>query len=65
MPAALNAANEEAVNLFLNHRIPFMDIPRLVEESMNRHQVRFGGTLEDIVDTDEKVRMYIRESIRE
>jgi len=64
MPAALNAANEEAVNLFLNHRIPFMDIPRLVEESMNRHQARFGGTLEDILDTDEKVRMFIRESIR-
>ena len=64
MPTALNAANEEAVNLFLNHRIPFMDIPRLVEESMNRHKVRFGGTLEDILDTDGKVRMFVRESVR-
>jgi 1-deoxy-D-xylulose-5-phosphate reductoisomerase len=37
LPVVLNAANEEAVALFLAGRIGFLDIPRLVEESMDRH----------------------------
>ncbi len=37
LPAVMNSANEEAVALFLAGRIGFLDIPRLVEESMDRH----------------------------
>jgi len=37
LPVVLNAANEEAVALFLAGRIGFLDIPRLVEERMDRH----------------------------
>ncbi|OIN98560.1 MAG: 1-deoxy-D-xylulose-5-phosphate reductoisomerase [Desulfovibrionaceae bacterium CG1_02_65_16] len=37
-PAALNAANEAAVALFLQHRIKFMDIPRLIEMALARHK---------------------------
>jgi len=36
-PAALNAANEVAVELFLQGRIGFMDIPRLIEAALTRH----------------------------
>jgi 1-deoxy-D-xylulose-5-phosphate reductoisomerase len=36
-PAVLNAANESAVALFLQKRIKFMDIPRLIEMTLARH----------------------------
>jgi len=38
MPAVLNAANEQAVALFLAERIRFLDIPRLIEVTCERHQ---------------------------
>ena len=37
MPAVLNAANEQAVALFLEERIHFLDIPRLIETVCERH----------------------------
>jgi 1-deoxy-D-xylulose-5-phosphate reductoisomerase len=37
-PAALNAANEAAVELFLCGRIGFLDIPRLIEAELARHE---------------------------
>ncbi|MFA4993273.1 MAG: 1-deoxy-D-xylulose-5-phosphate reductoisomerase [Candidatus Omnitrophota bacterium] len=37
MPAVLNAANEVAVNNFLNKRIDFLSIPKIVEKVMRRH----------------------------
>ncbi|PKN09805.1 MAG: 1-deoxy-D-xylulose-5-phosphate reductoisomerase [Deltaproteobacteria bacterium HGW-Deltaproteobacteria-8] len=36
-PVALNAANEVAVELFLQGRIKFLDIPRLIEAALSRH----------------------------
>jgi 1-deoxy-D-xylulose-5-phosphate reductoisomerase len=36
-PVALNAANEVAVELFLKGRIRFLDIPRLIEAALSRH----------------------------
>lgn len=36
-PAVLNAANEAAVALFLDKRIAFMDIPKLIEGALSRH----------------------------
>jgi len=39
-PAVLNAANEVAVDLFLQNRIGFMDIPRLIEKALSRHSGR-------------------------
>ncbi|MDO9082846.1 MAG: 1-deoxy-D-xylulose-5-phosphate reductoisomerase [Humidesulfovibrio sp.] len=36
-PVALNAANEVAVELFLEGRIGFLDIPRLIEAALTRH----------------------------
>jgi 1-deoxy-D-xylulose-5-phosphate reductoisomerase len=37
MPAVLNAANEVAVAAFLEERLPFFGIPRVVEETMAAH----------------------------
>src|SRR3989441_1570444 len=37
MPAAMNAANEEAVHAFIDERIALPDIPRVIEKVMNDH----------------------------
>jgi 1-deoxy-D-xylulose-5-phosphate reductoisomerase len=62
-PACLNAANEIAVEAFLNNRIGFMDIIRVTEE-MLKNQISFNGmTLEDIVETDRETRIKTEELI--
>ena len=58
-PAALNAANEIAVELFLNGKIKFTDIASLASLAVER----FGGekyTLNDVLKTD----LAVRESTR-
>lgn len=56
MPAAMNAANERAVELFLADRISFLDIPRIIEETMHKHKVISCPSLSDIIDVDREVR---------
>ena len=48
MPAVLNAANEVAVEAFLNNQIPFPGIARLVQEVMESHQPFPGDTIEEV-----------------
>jgi 1-deoxy-D-xylulose-5-phosphate reductoisomerase len=54
MPAVLNAANEQAVALFLDEKIRFLDIPRLIEQTCDRYQSqnRPDPSLEDILAAD-------------
>jgi 1-deoxy-D-xylulose-5-phosphate reductoisomerase len=61
MPAVLNAANEQAVALFLAEKIHFLDIPRLIEQVCDRHRVDFhpSPSLEDIIAADEWARQAI------
>ncbi|UCF70414.1 MAG: 1-deoxy-D-xylulose-5-phosphate reductoisomerase [candidate division WOR-3 bacterium] len=43
MPAVLNTANEEAVKLFLNDKIKFLQIPGIIEKVISKHQPRDGN----------------------
>jgi 1-deoxy-D-xylulose-5-phosphate reductoisomerase len=43
-PAAMNAANERAVSAFLERRIGFLDIPRVVAETLERMDARGGNS---------------------
>jgi 1-deoxy-D-xylulose-5-phosphate reductoisomerase len=54
LPAVLNAANETTVEAFLNERIPFTDIPTVIEETLQRHEVRplTDSDIEVILDAD-------------
>ncbi|PSB25676.1 1-deoxy-D-xylulose-5-phosphate reductoisomerase [Stenomitos frigidus] len=54
MPAVLNAANEQAVALFLDEKITFLDIPRLIEQVCDRYQShnRPDPSLDDILAAD-------------
>lgn len=56
MPAAVNAANEAAVELFLNERISFTDIPRIIEKVMHLHTVNTKPGLNDIIEVDKWAR---------
>lgn len=51
MPCVLNAANEVAVTAFLQGRLGFMQIPRLIEEVMERHRPA-EVTLENVFTSD-------------
>lgn len=55
-PAVLNAADEAAVSLFLDGKIGFMDIPRLIETALSEHTVVRNPDLETILATDREVR---------
>ena len=56
LPAVLNAANEVAVAAFLDKQIPFLAIPRLIEEVLSDVPVTAVNTLEDVVSADATAR---------
>jgi 1-deoxy-D-xylulose-5-phosphate reductoisomerase len=56
MPAVLNAANEVAVAAFLDGRLPFLGIPRLVEQTMAAHQHEPITSLEQVLAVNQWAR---------
>jgi 1-deoxy-D-xylulose-5-phosphate reductoisomerase len=54
LPAVLNAANETTVEAFLHEKIHFVDIPTVIEETLQRHDARpiADGNIEVILDAD-------------
>jgi 1-deoxy-D-xylulose-5-phosphate reductoisomerase len=63
MPAVLNAANEAAVQAFLDNRIPFSGIPRLVNQAMEEHALNPAAELEAILEADAWARRRTEEEI--
>jgi len=63
LPAVLNAANEIAVHAFLNESIAFVDIPMVIEQTMNRHAVVPDPELAGILDADQWARINTRDVI--
>jgi len=59
MPAVLNAANEVAVQLFLEGQIPFTAIPALVEQAMQTHESQ-EATLQAVLEADTWARNYVQ-----
>lgn len=64
LPAVLNAANEQAVALFLEEKIQFLDIPRVIEQTCDRYQTQnqANPTLEDILESDRWARQAVIEA---
>ena len=63
LPAALNAANEIAVQAFLDERIRLTDIPRIIENVMDAHATQPADTLEVILATDHAARAQARDIV--
>ncbi len=63
MPAVLNAANEQAVALFLDEKITFLDIPKVIEKACDRFESQniSQPTLEDILGADQWSRNVVLE----
>ena len=61
----LNAANEEAVALFLEKKIEFLNIAELIEEALEefKDEKTKEVTLENVIKLDSKVRDYIRQKL--
>lgn len=57
MPCVLNAANEIAVEAFLNDKIKFLQIPDVVEKCMQELFFVKKPTLEDYITTDQETRI--------
>lgn len=63
MPTVLNAANEVAVEMFLNKTIGFYDIPKLIEIALDQHQVQYDLNIHDIIEIDNLVRDLVYKTI--
>ena len=61
MPAVLNAANEQAVALFIEEKIEFLDIPRLIEKTCDRYSTQNTTTpsLDTILGADQWARQTV------
>jgi 1-deoxy-D-xylulose-5-phosphate reductoisomerase len=62
-PAALNAANEEAVAAFLDGRVPFTAIPESIQEVLETEPPAGASSLEDVLDADRRARGRARRAL--
>lgn len=60
-PAVINGANEEAVSLFLNHKISFLQIGEIVRSALSIPIQKQEMSLENILKADALGRNYVRE----
>ena len=58
LPAVMNAANETAVNNFLNGRLEFTRIPVVVEKAMTKHEKIDARNLDNILEADRWARNF-------
>lgn len=61
MTAVLNAANEQAVALFLDEKISYLEIPQVIEQVCDRHRndLKANPVLEDILTVDQWARAQV------
>ena len=62
-PTVLNAANEVAVQSFLENKIKFTKIPEIIENTLNKHKIIKNPSLEDILAVDNWARQIAKEMI--
>ena len=60
MPTVYNAANEWAVAAFLQEKIAFPDIPAIIKEAMNHHQLIQNPSLNEILNTEQETYDFVR-----
>ncbi|HNP60651.1 MAG TPA: 1-deoxy-D-xylulose-5-phosphate reductoisomerase, partial [Nitrospirales bacterium] len=64
LPATLNAANEIAVDAFLKEQIAFLDIPRVIQETMNAYNATPVTSIEDTLEIDQWARRTATEMMK-
>jgi len=64
LPAAMNAANEAAVQAFIDERISLTDIPLVIEAVMNRHHTEPANELNTVLEADQSARLAAADEIQ-
>ena len=64
-PAVLNAANEEAIQCFIQQKIKFNHITKLVENTLDRHHTVPNPDLDEILAADIWARNFVKEAVGE
>jgi 1-deoxy-D-xylulose-5-phosphate reductoisomerase len=64
LPATLNAANEVAVHAFLKNQIAFLDIPKVIQETMTAYSPTPLSTIEDVLEVDQWARRTAEEIMK-
>jgi 1-deoxy-D-xylulose-5-phosphate reductoisomerase len=62
-PSVMNGANEAAVLRFLEKRLPFVGIAKVVEQALTHHTVLESPSLEQILKADEWARDFVSEAV--
>ena len=65
MPAVLNGANEIGVNAFLEGKIGFLEIPQLIEKTMEKHEIFPLNSIEQAIEADQWAKSRAKEILRE
>ena len=65
MPTVLNAANEVAVDAFLNEQTRFTDIPVIIERCMEKFEAKPAHTLDIVLEADQQARLVSKQIITE
>ncbi len=65
LPAVMNAANEVAVHAFLQNKIRFLDIQKIIKKMMNEHKLIENPNLKEILEVDKKVKEETQKLIEE
>ena len=58
-PVVLNVANEQAVYLFIENKIKFTDIPKIVEKMLNRHDPIKDADIDAILNVENEVSNFV------
>lgn len=59
-PTVLNAANEELVELFIQGKIGFYDIPKIIECALEKHTMEYALSIDKIVEIDRWTRNFVK-----
>lgn len=65
MPTVFNAANEKAVALFLQKKIPFLQIPELIQAAMEAHSCVENPAVEEILEAEAQTHEFIKRKFGE
>lgn len=64
LPTVFNAANEIAVDKFLNGKIKYLDIVELITSSINAHKITYNPTVSQILNIEEKTHDYVKNLVK-
>lgn len=63
-PAILNAANEVAVEAFLNNKIKFISIPKIIEKTLNKTSFYDLNSIKEVIEVDKDARRYAEDLVK-